>query len=519
MKTTGRTALALLLSATATAATLGTTFAPAATAAGAAGAPGAPSLSWRPCATAQGPAGQECADLTVPVDYARPGGPTLTLAVSRVASTDTAERRGVLMVIPGGPGGSGVQRLGQKGKALQQQLGGRYDLVAFDPRGVGGSTKASCGLAEADRYMTTLRSWPDAEGRIDENISRGRRIAEACARNGGPVLRSFSAENEVRDLESLRIALGERKLSAWGVSYGSYIGAVYAQKFPHRTDRWVLDSVADPNPRRLEQGWMVNTARATEISFTEFAAWAADPARETHTDPAPGSPTENLRLAATPAEIRPLFLRVAAQLDRAPRESKTPGVPLTGNGLRQSLQNQLYGKYAYPGLARMIKAALAPAGTPAGTPVLTPDIAGPMPDTDAAVVIGGICNDVRWPADISAYPKAVARDRAAYPLSAGLPANLTPCNFWKPASTHTPTRLTDRGPSNILINQGLSDPSTPYFGALKMREAFGQRARMVTNAVGGHGMYLTNGTACGDRTVTSFLLDGVRPPKDTHCAS
>ncbi|MFF0741307.1 alpha/beta hydrolase [Streptomyces sp. NPDC004111] len=518
MKTTGRTALALLLSASATAATLGAGFAPTASATTAAArSGGSSSLVWRPCATAQGPVGQECAELTVPVDYARPGGATLTLAVSRVASTDAADRRGVLMVIPGGPGGSGLQRLSQKGKALQKQLGGRYDLVAFDPRGVGGSTKASCGIDAADRHMVELRSWPDADGRIDDNIARSRRIADACARNGGPLLRSFSAENEVRDLESLRIALGERKLSAWGTSYGSYVAAVYAQKFPHRTDRWVLDSVADPNPRRLEQGWMVNTSQATEDRFPDFAAWAADPARETHTDPAPGSPVENLRLAATPAEIRPLFLRLAARLDRVPRGSTTPGVPLTGNRLRQSLVNQLYSEGAFPSLARMMKAALAPAGSAAGTPVLTPDISGPLPDTDTAVVVAGMCNDTRWPSDISGYAAAVARDRARYPLTAGLPANLTPCNFWKIAPTHTPTRLTDRGPSNILITQSLRDPSTPYFGALKMREALGQRARMVTNANGGHGMYVTNGNACGDRTVTAFLRDGVRPAQDTHC--
>ncbi|MFD3514205.1 alpha/beta hydrolase [Streptomyces sp. NPDC058657] len=512
MQTPGRTTLALLLSALATASTLGTTFAPTAAAT-------TPSLTWRPCATAGGPAGQECADLTVPVDYARPGGPTLTLAVSRVASTDAADRRGVLMVIPGGPGGSGVQRLTQRATALQQQLGGRYDLVAFDPRGVGGSTKASCGLAAGDRHMVGLRSWPDAHGRIDANITQARRIAEACARNGGPLLRSFSAENQVRDLERLRIALGERTLSAWSTSYGAYSGAVYAEKFPHRTDRWVLDSVGDPDPRRLEQGWMVNLSRAVEIRFPDFAAWAADPARETHRDPAPGSPTENLRLAATPADIRPLFLHLATQLDRTARESTTPGVPLTGNRLRQALQTGLGSDAHFPAIARMMKSALAPAGSPAGTPVLTPEIAGPLPDTDAAVVMASICNDVRWPADISAYPEAVARDRASHPLTAGMPANLNACNFWKPAPTHTPTRLTDRGPSHILITQNLRDPATPYFGALKMRAALGDRARMVTNASGGHGAYLANGTPCGDRTVTDFLLNGTRPATDTHCAN
>ncbi|MFI5802524.1 alpha/beta fold hydrolase [Streptomyces sp. NPDC051561] len=504
-KTTTRTALALLLSTSATAATLGATFAPTATVAPAT----SPLTAWRACATTEGPTGQECAELTVPVDHSDPTGPTLTLAVTRAVSTKASERRGTLAVLPGGPGGSGVQKLTSKGKALQQQLGGRYDLVAFDPRGVGGSTKAHCGIAETDRHLVNQRSWPSADGRIDENIDRSRRIAEACARNGGPLLRSFSAENEVKDLESLRIALGERKLSTWATSYGAYVGAVYATRYPHRTDRWVLDSVADPNPRLLNRGWMANTSRGTEDRFPDFAAWAADPARTT--------PTEDLRLATTPAQIRPLFLRLAAQLDRTPRQSTTPGVPLTGNRLRQSLQVQLYSDKSFPGLARMMKAALGPAGTPAGTPVLTPEITGPTSDADASVVMAGVCNDTAWPTDVSSYPRAVARDRARHPLTAGMPANVSPCNFWKPSPTHTPTRITDRGPSNILITQSLRDPTTPYFGSLKLRQALGQRARMIANDAGGHGMYLANGTACGDRAVTTFLREGMRPATDIRC--
>ncbi|MFD6533895.1 alpha/beta hydrolase [Streptomyces sp. NPDC060184] len=459
-------------------------------------------LEWRPCTG--GPAGQECADLPVPLDYARPDGPALTLAVSRLRTDRPGARRGTLMVIPGGPGSSGVQRLTQKGAALREATEGRYDLVSLDPRGVGGSTKAGCGLAEDDRMLTALRSWPAADGSIDENLARSRRTAEACARNGGEVLRSFTSANQVRDLDRFRQALGERKVSAWGVSYGTYIGAQYAQAHPGRVDRLVLDSSGDPDPARVERGWLANMARGAADRFPDFAAWASDPARE----------ADGLRLAERPEDVGPLLLDLAARLDRTPGESSVPGAPLTGNGLRQTLQNALYSDSAFAGFAALVRSV----EDPAAVPVLPPELVHPLPDQDAALMVSVICNDVRWPADTGAYREEVAADRERYPLTAGMPANITPCSFWQNPPADEPATLTDDGPSNVLMIQSLRDPATPYSGALKMRAALGAKARLVTVEHGGHGMYLGNGNACGDRTVNTFLTTGRRPARDTYCA-
>ncbi|MEU3501020.1 alpha/beta hydrolase [Streptomyces hundungensis] len=462
-----------------------------------------PALAWHACAKAGGPLDQECADLSVPLDYGDPAGPHLTLAVSRVRSDRPEARRGTLAVIPGGPGGSGVQRLTQKGEALRKETKGAYDLVAFDPRGVGGSTRASCRLAPDDRRLVNLRPWPDAGGAIADNVARARRTAEECARNGGAVLRSFSTANEVRDLDLLRRALGERKLSAWGTSYGTYVGAQYAQKFPGRTDRFVLDSSGDPDPSRVERGWLANMAQGVDDRFPDFAAWAADPARGA------------LRLAERADGVGPFFLDLAARLDRAPKESTTPGVPLTGNVLRQALQNALVEDAAFPQLARLIEEAR----DPAAVPVLPPALAGPLPDEDAAVMLGVLCNDVTWPSSMAAYQSAVSADRARHPLTAGMPVNVTPCSFWKDGPAHKPTRITDEGPSNVLMIQNLRDPAVPYSGALKMRAAFGDRARLVSVDHGGHGVYLANGNTCGDRAVTRFLTTGERPRRDLYCGA
>ncbi|GAA3090752.1 alpha/beta hydrolase [Streptomyces roseofulvus] len=465
-------------------------------------------LQWGECPAAVKPVeGQRCAGLSVPLDHADPNGPRIELAVSRLASTRPEARRGTLLVIPGGPGSSGVQRLAQKGAALAKETGGAYDLVAFDPRGVGGSTKARCGLAEQDRWMVTLRSWPGDDGSIGANVERARRIADACARDGGPMLRGLTTANQVRDMELLRLALGEEKLSAWATSYGTYVAARYAQEHSGRTDRWVLDSSADPDPRRVAYGWLADMAKGAEDRFPDFAAWASHPDRA----------AEGLRLADTPEAVRALVLDLAARLDRAPRATAVPGAPLTGAAFRQALQVALYSDGAFRGFARLAAQAL----DPRGVPVLPPELSGAMPDEAAAVTVGVICNDVDWPRSVPAYSRAVAADRVRHPLTGGMPVNITPCAFWKGGAVEKPVRLTDEGPSNILMIQNLRDPSTPHSSGLRMRKALGDRARMVSVDRGGHGVYLVSaggaGNACGDRTVTRFLVTGERPATDIRC--
>jgi pimeloyl-ACP methyl ester carboxylesterase len=469
----------------------------------AAGPASATTLSWKPCAQPDGPADQQCADLSVPLDYRQPGGAHLTLRVTRLAGNRPAARRGTLLVVPGGPGGSGVETLADRGTVLRNALHGAYDLVSLDPRGTGGSTAAGCNLSADDRDVMNQRSWPDPDGDIRQNVTRAHRIADACARNGGAVLRGYSTANEVRDIERLRQALGTAKLSIYGVSYGTYVTATYAQEHPEHTDRVVLDSTGDPDPARVERGWFANMAAGVDERFPDFARWAADRARD----------RDGLRLAQRADEVKPLVLALANRLDRAPRATTTPHKPLTGNILREAVQQALYSDTNFPWLAQLIKAA----EDPHATPTLPPGYATPLPDRDIAVFTATICNDVRWPHDIGGYARDVAADRARYPLTAGQPVNITPCAFWHTEPADQPVRITPDGPSNILMLQNLRDPVTPYFGALRMRADLGNRARLVTVDRGGHGSYLADGNACGDRAVTQFLLTGHRPAADLRC--
>ncbi len=461
--------------------------------------PARPALGWTACPDGSPDQRQQCATVTVPLDYREPHGQQITLAVSRIAAEKPEKRRGVLLMIPGGPGGGGLNGPSKAAKQLPQSVRDAYDIVGFDPRGVGRSTPVSCGLAHEDLAMVKLRPWPAPDGSITENTDTARRVAETCLRNGGPVLRSLSTANEARDIDRIRQALGERKLSAWGVSYGTYAGAVYATMFPGRTDRILLDSNDDPDPDKVGRGWLAAFGAGVEDRFPDFAAWAA----------APENPD---RLATTPDEVRPLFLALADRLDRDPLPWPGANPPvLNGNALRETMLESLYDDEKFPALARLVLAGLGSRPLP---------VVRALPDealqNTVAVSVGVLCNDVRWSGLTPAYDKAVAASRLEHPLTAGMPVNVMPCAFW-PAPTEPPVRVTPDGPSNILLVQNLRDPATPYSGALKLRQVLGNRARMVAVDSGGHDAYAANGNACGDRLVTDFLTTGHRPGRDILC--
>lgn len=180
---------------------------------------------------------QECATVPVPLDYRDPGGRQITLAVSRIRTAEPERRRGVLLLIPGGPGEPGLNRPSAVVAKLPKAVRDSYDIVGFDPRGTGRSAPVDCGLDHRDLSMTTLRPWPAPDGGITADIAEARHVADACLRNAGPVLDAISSINEARDIDRVRQALGERRLSAWAVSYGTYPGALYATMYPRHTDR------------------------------------------------------------------------------------------------------------------------------------------------------------------------------------------------------------------------------------------------------------------------------------------
>ncbi|PPK65692.1 TAP-like protein [Actinokineospora auranticolor] len=429
---------------------------------------------------------QECATLQVPLDYRDPGGPRISLAVSRIRTARPDLRRGVLLLIPTGPGNPGLTRPTTLGLRLPRPVLDRYDIVGFDPRGTGRSTPASCGVTGPDAEAALFSPWPGPDGDISGNVAKAKRIADACARNGGDLLRHISSRTEAMDIDRIRQALGERTLSSWGVSYGTYPAAVHATLFPDRTDRVVLDSSGDPDPSRVARGWAANFAVGARDRFPDFAAWAAARDAEYH-------------LGATPDAVTRHYLAVAETLDHNPRPD------LSGALLRSIVFTSLQSDASFPLAATVLR----------GDP--TPPLPVPSPEAFQRIVAVGAataCNDVRWPRSVEAHAAAVARDRTEYPLTGGMPANIWACSFW-PYPAGDPVVISSRGPENVLLAQNRRDPNTPYSGALRMRAAFGHRARMVSVDSGGHGAYLANGNACGDAAVTAFLVDGTH--RDATC--
>ncbi|MFE1952149.1 alpha/beta hydrolase [Streptomyces sp. NPDC059524] len=489
-----------LLAATATALALAA-LPPLTTAASASpSAPGAQALDWKKCAGTTVDPRQECATLRVPMNYADPDGEQIGIAVSRIRSENAGARRGALFLVPGGPGGSSLNDPSGKGQKLPQSVRDAYDLIGFAPRGLAPSTSVDCGLEHGDLALSKLRPWPAADGSVDGNMDTARRMADACAANGGELIKHISTRNEARDLDRLRAALGERRISAWGVSYGTYVGAVYAQLFPQRTDRFVLDSNDDPDPAKVSRAWLAGHERGVEDTFPVFARWAA----------APGNPH---RVADTPEEVRARFLRLAARLDKEPLPWPGANPPeLNGNVLRQTMLDSLYDPDDFPVLADLMLAAEQ--GTLPPAPPAPPEA---VLQNVAAVGAGTLCNDIAWPTSTALYQEGVTQSRAEFPLTAGMPRNAMVCAAWPYKAQEPPVTVTDRGPSNVLLVQNERDVATPLSGARKLREALGRRAVMVTVDSTGHDAYLDNGNACGDATVSRFLATGVRPATDTYC--
>jgi pimeloyl-ACP methyl ester carboxylesterase len=465
-----------------------------------AGTAGPPRPDWTKCEGTGLDPRLKCATIEVPMDYADPNGRKITLAVSRIPAENPRTRRGALFMIPGGPGGGSLDQPSDKGQNLPQEVRDTYDLIGFDPRGYGRSTPVSCDVERGDLARTKLLPWPAPDGSVTESMATARRMSQACARNGGRLMRHISTANEARDLDRIRAALGERRISAWGVSYGTYVGAVYNELFPHRTDRFVLDSNNNPDHLRGPRAWIAAFEAGAEDTFPGFARWASRP----------GNPA---RVAGTAAGVRRLFLRLAARLDREPLP--WPGAApeeLNGNVFRQLMLDSLYDPDDYPALAQLMLAAQKGAVPPA--PQAPPE---PVLQNATAVSAVTLCNDVTWPTSAAGYEQGVAESRAEFPLTAGMPRNAAMCAAWPHTPKEPAVRITDRGPSTVLMTQNRRDVATPLSGALELREALGRRAVMVTVDSTGHEAYLANGNACGDRTVTHFLVTGERPARDIVC--
>lgn len=429
-----------------------------------------------------------CARLRVPLDYGRPGGRALTLTISAKYAAGTAgQRRGVLLVNPGGPGGEGLSLAASVWNALPEDLKEAYDVIGFDPRGIGHSSPLSCGLRRL--YRPPL---PDLTGAERPQVARARATAAACARRGRALLAHLDTQDTARDLDRIRAALGEEQISYLGYSYGTYLGEVYAQLFPGRVRGMILDSVVDPTVGGYADGFRED--RAFAARFGDFLGWTARRWRR-------------YRLGRSRTTVAAAIRGVRRRLVTRPVEGR-----VGPSELDLALGQALYSSAEWPTIA----GALADyrAGRPdelgyAGQILLS---AGDAPG------LAITCRDSPWPRDWARWHVDTRRAFRIAPLTAWASTwSRAPCAFWPvPGLPLLPIDGTHAPP--ILLTQAERDPATPVAGARRVRRLYPGSRLVLVRGEGNHGEYLFNDNRCLDARGNAFLRTGALPARDVTCA-
>jgi pimeloyl-ACP methyl ester carboxylesterase len=456
-------------------------------------------LQWGPCPPSvygASPPDKECANVSVPLDYSDPGGRRINVAVSRLPATSRDRRHGVLLVAAGGPGNAGLDLPEFFAQLMPQSMLERYDLIGFDMRGTGRSTPMTCGLSVSQLPVQRVMPWPDARG-FQENVSYARFLAQSCGSSSTSDLLPFmTTENRARDMDRIRTALGEKKISFLGYSYDTYLGAVYVSLFPQRGDRVVLDSVV--SPRAIWRETWRRMGAAIELRFPDFTRFAAER-------------NDVYGLGTTDGEVRAKYFELGARLDVTPVTLPT-GQVMDGNLFREATRVALYSDTMFAGLAELWHLLNHAGATPlaASATALDPSFPDIPQDSVVAGALAAFCGDAQWPKDPEQYRRDVERDSRLFPVAGGMAANIWPCAFWPVEPRKPPVRITSDGETDVLLIQSLRDIATPLIGALETREALGPRTRLVISAGGAHSVaYSYNTNDCINGAANSFLVDGV----------
>jgi pimeloyl-ACP methyl ester carboxylesterase len=451
-------------------------------------------LTWSDCGE-----GQECATLTVPLDWAKPAGATVKVAVLREPAT--GKRIGSLVVNPGGPGVSGKAYAKVARQAFGRSITSHYDVVGFDPRGVGDSDAIKClPDAQLDSYLAADGT-PDSSSELASAVTNSRRFADACRRNSGELFGHVDTISVVKDMDVLRAALGEKTLAYHGASYGTYIGAWYAQLFPWRVGRFVLDGAIDPSLTSAQYiaGQAEGFTRALRAFVSDCQSQSGCPLR--------GSLLDGLNQVGT----------MVHAADESPLRTDT-GRELTQNLMITGIAQGLYDDAFYPILTTGIEKALNGDGTDLlrlADVYYQRDAKGRYGQTVSANP-AIFCLDVpeqRTATQIESDAAALGREYP--PLGDALAWGALSCAEWPVPGVVPRERLTAKGAAPILVLGTTGDPATPYEWAQALSSQLSS-ATLVTWNGDVHTAY-NRGNRCVDNAVERYLLSGTMPPKGTRC--
>lgn len=446
---------------------------------------------------------QQCALISVPLDYRRPHGRKINIAVSRIKAADSTKRRGVLFLNTGGPGAQGIDAPHLATALFPQNVLDAYDLIGFDPRGIGRSTPVTCGLTQEQAFQAFPQLEQDHSFRKTAEFARF--VADACAGTTSDTLPFITTANTARDMDAIRALLGESTISYFAWSYGTYLGAVYASLYPARADRVVLDSAVNPDWPWREQ--FRHWGPGGEARFADFAAYAI--ANEA-----------SLHLGHTVDEVRALYFQLLAK--SAANPISFAGYVVDEPTFRVLNFSFLYNDGSFSTMATLWQAVRdgvndSTPATPTGAPAAAGFPAVP-PDNYAMSTGAVLCDDVAWPRSVERYRRELHFDEQQFPMFGQLGSNIWACAFWRVPQMEPLVKLTSNGPANhILLLNTLRDPATPLPGASRMHEQFGERSRLILVDGGGHAIFGLMNNTCATDTVAAYLADGVFPAEDSTC--
>ncbi|GII76534.1 peptidase [Sphaerisporangium rufum] len=447
-------------------------------------------IAWAPCE--EEPA-VECGTLAVPIDWSRPKGPTIDLALARRKATDPAARIGSMLINPGGPGGSGVDFAYSSPDFFTEEIRQRFDLVGFDPRGVGRSHPVVCSASLYNRMPPAIMT---SQADFDRWTGYARKLRQDCRARTGPLYDHVDSVNVARDMDAIRAALGEAKLTYYGVSYGTLIGQMYAELFPHRIRAMALDSNMDHS---LDVKRFLDTeAAGVEDAFDQFVGWCDHEAE----------------CVLHGQDVRQVWERLLAKARAG--ELYYPGVPDRPMTELQVLWQGVLGTEGpdWRLLAEMLR-ALDGGPLPDWVPPLPGrgPVAGELAELPTAV----LCQDYRLPVrnyqEYAALLRSSARQAPDMRLNP-MPIEDLPVCLGHP-TTNPQHRLRYTGDVPLLLGTTMHDPSTPYSWTTNVARQLGPKAALLIYEGWGHRIY--GKEECATVPIDDYLIAGIVPPPGFRC--
>lgn len=462
-------------------------------------------LAWEGC----GMGSVECTDVMVPLDWSDPEGETITIAVARHLAS--GERLGSLLMNPGGPGGSGWDFVAYSAQwVVTQDVLEQYDVVGFDPRGVGRSTGIECYTDDADKDEHLYGTYDDpygTQGWLDQLTERSKDWIEACRQNTGDLLGHLDAGSVARDMDVIRALLGDEKMHYLGYSYGTYLGTVYAELFPEKVGRMVLDGAVDPAVGDLES--LAIQMAGFDSALRAYMEWCL---------PQSACPFTGSADAAMKT-VRQMLDTVDAR-----RFVSSDGRVLDSATVATGIIYTLYSEDSWPGLSTLftqLRKGDADTVFVYADAYNDRDDRGGYSGNSMEVYTAVICNEGDLATDgvgtleglerIDAAAPTLGR-YAAYDDYAVLDAT---CSQWPYPLAELPSSFTAQGAPPIMVIGTTNDPATPYANAVALAKQLSS-GFLVTYEGEGHTIY-AGGVACIDDTVDAYLLKGTVPESDPRC--